>query len=87
MLSRNTTGLKPAEYVKKLEETLSACHQPTRDSPQEDQLRQKRTYDIKSNPTSYEVGDVVNMVDTSAKVGQSKKVRSHGKALLSLFSR
>ena len=77
MLGRNTTGLKPAEYVTKLEETLSACHQAARDSLQEAQLRQKRTYEIKSNTCSYmyKVGDVVYKVDTSSEVGQSKKLR------------
>ena len=78
MLGRNTTGLKPAEYVTKLEETLSACNQTERDSLQEAQLRQKRTYDIKSNTYSYEEGVVVNMRDTSSKVGQSKNYGNHG---------
>ena len=77
MLGRNTTGQKPAEYVTKLEETLSTCHQAARDNLQEAQLRQKRTYEIKSNTCSYmyKVGDVVYKVDTSSEVGQSKKLR------------
>lgn len=75
MLCRNTTRLKPAEYVARLEKTLSACHQAARINLHEAQLHQKRTYDIKSYTCSYEVGVVVFMVDTSSKVGQSKKLR------------
>lgn len=75
MLGRKIPGQKPAGYVENLEEALSVCHQAARDNLGEAQLRQKRTYDIKSNTRSYEVGDVVYMVDTSSKVGQSKKLR------------
>lgn len=75
MLGRKIPGQKPAGYVENFEESLSVCHQAARDNLGEAQLRQKRTYDIKSNTRSYEVGDVVYMVDTSSKVGQSKKLR------------
>jgi hypothetical protein len=61
--------------VENLVEALSVCHQTARDNLGEAQLRQKRTYDIKSNTRIYKVGDVVYMVDTSSKVGQSKKLR------------
>ncbi|XP_062602775.1 uncharacterized protein LOC134264500 [Saccostrea cucullata] len=79
MLGRKIPGQNPAGYVENLEEALSVCHQAARDNLGEAQLRQKRTYDIKSNTRSYEVGDVVYMVDTSSKVGQSKKLRIQGK--------
>lgn len=72
---KENTRTKPAGYVENLEEALSVCHQAASDNLGEAQLRQKRTYDIKSNTRSYEVGDVVYMVDTSSKVGQSKKLR------------
>ena len=40
------------------------------------QLRQKKTYDLKLRQKTYQLGDVVYVVDSSGKIGRSKKLLS-----------
>ncbi|CAG2227664.1 unnamed protein product [Mytilus edulis] len=52
------------------------AHKFAREKLQAAQLRQKRTYDIKLYHKTYEVGDIVFKLDSTSKVGQSKKLRA-----------
>ena len=65
----------PAEYVRKLEERLKRVHKQARDTLLSAQRRQKKDYDLKVLKRKYNVGDLVYLIDSSSKVGQSNKLK------------
>ena len=65
----------PVEYVKKLEEQLKRVHKQARDTLLSAQCRQKKDYDLKVLERKYNVGDLVYLINSSSKVGQSNKLK------------
>lgn len=65
-----------AEYVIRLQNTLSSVHMLSRENLKMAQRRQKRDYDLNTNFRTYTVGDVVLKIDSAKKVGQSPKLRA-----------
>ena len=65
----------PVEYVKKLEERLKFVHKQARDTLFSAQRRQKKDYDLKVLERKYNVGDLVYLINSSSKVGQSNKLK------------
>ena len=64
-----------AEYVMKLQQILRQVHTLARESLQSSQERQKRDYDLKLNVTTYEIGDLVYVLDSARKIGISPKLQ------------
>ena len=70
--------LTPTEvpaYLKQLLSQMQYSHDIARDHLKESQLRQKLQYDIQLKENVYEKGDLIYLIDTAAKVGQSSKLR------------
>ena len=65
----------PVEYVKKLEDRLKRVHKQARDTLLSAQRRQKKDYDLKVLERKYNVGDLVYLINSSSKVGQSNKLK------------
>ena len=65
----------PVEYVRKLEERLKRVHKQARDTLLSAQCRQKKDYDLKVLERKYNVGDLVYLINSSSKVGQSNKLK------------
>jgi hypothetical protein len=63
------------EYVWNLEKELAAAHQIARDHLEEQQIRQKRDYDVHPVQAKYQVGDKIMLYDSSSKIGQAKKLK------------
>jgi hypothetical protein len=61
------------QFVRNLTNRFSEAHQIAREHLQENQLRQKRDYDVKLVTSTYNVGDVVMLVNSATKVGQLNK--------------
>jgi len=67
---------EPSDYVKSLKNTLEDVHQIVRENFQSAQFRQKRDYDVKLFRKQYNAGDAVYRVDSTTRIGQSKKLRA-----------
>ena len=65
----------PAEYVNKLQHIMKHVHTLARENLLSSQMRQKRDYDMKLKVDSYEVGDIVYVIDSAKKVGVSPKLQ------------
>ena len=65
----------PVEYVKKLEDRLKRVHKQDRETLLSAQRRQKKDYDLKVLERKYNVGDLVYLINSSSKVGQSNKLK------------
>ena len=66
----------PVDYVKKLEERLVQVHKQARETLQSSQRRQRKDYDLKVLERQYRAGDLVYLINSSTKVGQSSKLKS-----------
>ena len=77
----NLVSREPHEYVKHLCETLPKLHELAREKLQSSQVRQKKNYDVNLAERSYEVGDLVYLIDSATPVGTSRKLRSPWKGL------
>lgn len=64
------------DWVAHLTRSLHEVHKFARDNLRVAQARQKRDYDLRLVEHQYEPGDLVYKVDSSTKIGQSKKLRS-----------
>ena len=73
--SKDSEHLYPAEYVKKLREVMNQVHTLAREKLVSYQKRQQRDYDLKLKVNTYEVGDLVYVLDTARKVGLSPKLQ------------
>ena len=67
--------LYPAEYVKRLKEVMNQVHTLAGEKLVSYQKRQQRDYDLKLKVNTYEVGDLVYVLDTARKVGLSPKLQ------------
>ena len=65
----------PAEYVNKLQHIMKQVHTLARENLLSSQMRQKRDYDVKLKVVSYEVGDLVYVIDSAKTVGVSPKLQ------------
>ena len=72
----NLSNLFPHEYVNHLAHTLPQLYEFVRTNLQSTQARQKRDYDVRIKESSYDVGDLVYLLDSATNIGQSKKLRS-----------
>jgi hypothetical protein len=66
--------MEAPKYVKKLGETIEKICSFVRKNLHESQMRQKRDYDVRLKFTEYQVGDLVYIVNSAKKVGQSSKL-------------
>lgn len=66
---------EPAEYLQDLQARVKETYVQVRERLKSNQIRQKRLYDTKLVQQSYQVGDLVYKLDSSSKVGSSKKLR------------
>jgi hypothetical protein len=66
----------PESWIARLTESLQEVHKQARDNLRVAQFRQKRDYDMRLVEHQYHAGDLVYKVDSSTKIGQSKKLRS-----------
>ena len=73
--AKDPEHLYPAEYVKKLREVMNQVHTLAREKLVSYQKRQQRDYDLKLKVNTYEVGDLVYVLDTARKVGLSPKLQ------------
>lgn len=64
----------PATHLGRLQETLLRVHQAARENLQVAQRYQKNFYDQKARVRSYEVGDLVYVLDSSTQKGVAKKL-------------
>ena len=71
----NTTLLTPPEYVAHVDKTIKASHEAARENLGASILYNKRDYDIRAYQTSYDVGDLVYVLDPSNKPGVSTKLQ------------
>ena len=71
----NRRPLPASEHVVALSQRLKEVHNLARKTLGVTLNNQKRTYDIKLYQKPYELGDLVYKLDTSTKVGESKKLR------------
>lgn len=62
--------------MNRLQRVLKKVHQNARETLKAVQLRQKKDYDVKLFRQVYEAGDLVYLVDSSTKIGQSSKLKS-----------
>ena len=65
----------PAEYVTKLRKSLMQAHTLAREKLSSYQKRQQRDYDMKLKVNTYELEDVVYVLDTARKIGLSPKLQ------------
>ena len=65
----------PAEYVTKLQKILYRAHELAREQLQSSQIRQKRDYDVKLQVNTYNVGDLVYVLNSAKRIGVSPKLQ------------
>ena len=65
----------PAEYVTRLRSILSKVHTMARENLVSAQVRQKKDYDLRLKENTYEIGDLVYLLDSARKIGQSSKLQ------------
>ncbi|CAC5398293.1 unnamed protein product [Mytilus coruscus] len=58
-----------------LKQVMEEVHSNVRENIQSAQFRQKRDYDTKLFQRTYDVGDAVYRIDSTTKIGESKKLR------------
>ena len=75
----NLSNLFPHEYVNHLAHTLPQLYELVQTNLQSTQARQKRDYDVRIKESSYDVGDLVYLLDSATNIGRSKKLRSSWK--------
>ena len=76
--SQNLRQETPVEYVKKPEDRLKHVHKQARHTLLSAQRRQKKDYDLKVLQRKYNVGDLVYLINSSSKVGQSNEQKPIG---------
>ena len=81
----NQSSMTPAEWVKHLSSTLQEAHHVAREHLKSNLFKQKRTYDLRINEKSFNLGDIVYLRDTATKVNQSSKLRPVWKGLSCCF--
>ena len=70
----NRISESPSEYLLRLEEVQREINRIARENLQSAQVRQKRDYDLHLYTETYEVGDLVYLINSATKVGQSSKL-------------
>ena len=71
----NSTPTLPPEHIQQKSKILREAFASVRKNLESSHRRQKRLYDTKLNERLYQVGDVVYKLDSSTKIGQSKKLQ------------
>ncbi|CAC5411291.1 unnamed protein product [Mytilus coruscus] len=66
----------PDSWVAQLAKLLNEVHKLARENLMTTQHRQKRDYDLRLAQNQYHTGDLVYKIDSSTKIGHSKKLRS-----------
>ena len=74
IVTGDSEHLYPAKYVKKLKTGMNQVHSLAQEKLVSYQKRQERDYDLKLKVNTYEVGDLVYVLDTARKVGLSPKL-------------
>ena len=71
----NQGGSSVSEYLADLSSVLKKSFAMARENLRSSQLRQKRLYDIHLKQSTFSVGDLVYLFDSSSKVGTSRKLK------------
>ena len=71
----NQHAVTPSEHAMELSRILQEAFSKTRERLKGVQMRQKRQYDTKCVQRAFSKGDLVYCLDSSSKVGQSKKLQ------------
>ena len=71
----NTPEVSTSKHAQQIIDNLKQSHEAVRENLKGVQKRQKRLYDTKLSHTSFHKGDLVYKLDSSTKVGHSKKLR------------
>ena len=72
----------PAGYVLKLRSILNKVHTLARENLVSTRMRQKKDYDLRLKQNTYEVGDLLYLLDSARKIGQSSKLQQIWKGLM-----
>ena len=67
--------LEVPDYLEQLLKAMKYAHDAARSKLREAQKHQKLHYDLRIRQNGYEKGDLVYVIDTTSKVGQSSKLR------------
>ena len=70
----------PAEYVSKLRSILNQVHILARENLVSTQMRQKIDYDLRLKENTYEVGDLVYLLDSPGKLAKVTSCNRYGRA-------
>ena len=70
------TKFDPDSWVANLSKSLNEVHTFARENLKASQHRQKRDYDLRLSQNKYHAGDLVYKIDSSSKIGHSKKLKS-----------
>lgn len=65
----------PDSWIGELAQSLQEIHQLARERLRVSQMRQRRDYDLRLVEKQYSPGDLVYKIDSSTKIGHSKKLR------------
>ena len=71
----NTTLSTPPEYVTHVNKTIKASYKAARENLGASILYNKRDYDLRAYQTSYDIGDLVYVLEPSNKPGVSTKLQ------------
>lgn len=71
----NKTLLDPDAHIIQLKNTLEKVHHLARDILKHQQVIQKRYYDSKLHEKSFQVGDLVYLLNSATKIGQINKLK------------
>lgn len=74
-VAENQQPQVPSDFVDELEEVMTQVHAIARENLHNAQMRQKQTYDLRLHNHTYDVGDLIYMIDSSTKIGQSKNLQ------------
>ena len=67
--------LEPENYIDRLQKKLEKVYHFARENINEFQTRQKRDYDVTLFEHQYSLGDLVYEIDSTTKLGQSRKLK------------
>ena len=73
--SQTEGNMSSTDYVVKLQQILRQVHTLARETLQSSQEWQKGDYDLCLRVTTYEVGDIVYVLDSARKIGLSPKLK------------
>jgi hypothetical protein len=78
-MSEPNQAQSPSDYVQKLEQEVARAHSQARKTLAATQKRMKRDHDVRIFEKSFEVGDLVYILNSGSAKGKSKKLQKQWK--------